>query len=41
MADILSWFGGEGGTWILIIGGVLLVALIVVFFILRSRRPED
>jgi hypothetical protein len=28
-------------TWMLVIGGVLLVVLIVAFFILRSRRPED
>jgi hypothetical protein len=28
-------------TWALVIGGILLVVLIVVFFILRSRRPED
>jgi hypothetical protein len=28
-------------TWVLIIGGVLLVVLIGLLLFLRSRRPED
>jgi LPXTG-motif cell wall-anchored protein len=28
-------------TWFLVLMGVLLVALIGVFLVLRNRRPED
>ena len=29
------------GTWVLVVGIPALIILIVVFFILRSRRPEE